>query len=318
MPDSQNSFLRKRRITSEDLQKLAESRHLYAVIDSCSVPLLPKKALELGIERAISLYRETPQQDFWDIAPYLVSVDKGFLEWLGAKSAKQGWGIFLASKEDLSTLRHHLRHFLKVREPEGEVWLFRFYDPRVLPHFFNGCSSNELRVFFGPVLAYGISDDAGAVSFYQEKQIAATPPLQPRYDLLFQLRDEHIRAMSPAIEADFRRRIKFHLRDEHGPAVEDMDERILEDRISLGLDRARTYGISSEVNLVTFVALMFEIAPEFDMQPTISRVLHDTQEEDVDVRMNSLFRVLSQNDWEEAERLKTPDSWEHLCNRAGR
>jgi hypothetical protein len=315
MANHQNPEIRERRLSDEDLQELAAGGHLYAVIDSCNVPMAPKKSLELGNDRAISLYRGSPEQDFWDVAPYLLKVDTGVLEWLRTNASKEGWGIFIASKADLGALRHHLRHFLKVQPPEGNVWFFRFYDPRVLRPFLPACSANELRMFFGPVLAYGIAEpDVKNATFFQPVQPrfgSEDPALLVKYSIIFSLRPQHVEALRAQAEASFRQRLIRHLRNERVPGVDELDDIRLEAKVCFGIDRARKYGFKWPVNFATFVAFMFRFAPNFDQHPHVRAVLTDSSV-DCEYRFNTLVQQITDSEWRQIVRDADQALWPHV------
>src|SRR6266568_1664913 len=150
MAEPQNPALRIEQVPLDHLRAIAESGELYAVADATDAPAVPRKVLELGPARAVSLYRGTAEEEFWDVAPYLMRVDPVVLDWIVSTLDKERWGIFAISKANLDTLRTHFRHFLKVQPPEGEPWFFRFYDPRVLERFLVTSSASELRTIFGP------------------------------------------------------------------------------------------------------------------------------------------------------------------------
>ena len=133
----------------------AASGRLYAVIDSCDEPSVPKKVAEVGPERAVSLYRGSAEEQYERIAPYLFKVDDGVFDWIEKKLWPSPWGIFAAADVSLEEMRTHFRHFLTVKGTDGKKYLFRFYDPRILPGFLQSCNSGELANFFGPVHAYG-------------------------------------------------------------------------------------------------------------------------------------------------------------------
>ena len=86
-------------------------------------------------------------------APYLVQLDhndadtRRFLEHAWGNC----WGVFLKCGAHANTLRHHLRKFLVVRDPEGRRLVFRYYDPRVLRIYLPTCTPEELGLFFGPI-----------------------------------------------------------------------------------------------------------------------------------------------------------------------
>ena len=141
-----------------DLRNLATKRQLYAILDACDAPAVPQKAKELGEENAVSLYRGEAEEDYWAIAPYLISVDSSVFDWIASTLWEQPWGIFVIAEANLQTLRSHFRKFLTVSLPDGEKVYFRFYDPRVVQQFLPTCNHAEIREFFGPVQFYGCGD----------------------------------------------------------------------------------------------------------------------------------------------------------------
>ena len=73
------------------------------------------------------------------------------------------WGVFLHSTAPLAELRRHFRRLLRVRDEQGRLLLFRFYDPRVLRVYLPTCTGDELDRFFGPVQRFCIESPGGAV-----------------------------------------------------------------------------------------------------------------------------------------------------------
>jgi hypothetical protein len=150
-----------------DLRNLASKRQLYAILDACDAPGVPQKARELGEENAVSLYRGEAEEDFWAIAPYLISVDSSVLDWIASTLWEQPWGIFVVAEVNFETLRTHFRKFLTVSLPDGEKVYFRFYDPRVIQQFLPTCNQAELAEFFGSVQKFGcgLAGQEGVVFF---------------------------------------------------------------------------------------------------------------------------------------------------------
>ena len=145
----------------EDWQREAASGHLFAVVDSCDEPCVPKKVAEAGPDRAISLYRGGNEEQYSNVAPYLFRVDQTIFDWIVKDLWAKPWGIFAFSSSGLEELRHHLRHFLTVKGTDGKKYLLRFYDPRILPAFVGSCNEMELKQFFGPVQKYGATKEGG-------------------------------------------------------------------------------------------------------------------------------------------------------------
>ena len=95
---------------------------------------------------------------YWAIAPYLVRVDPGVLEWIVETLWQEPWGIFIISSSNLEALRKHFRKFLTAEGPGGEEWYFRFYDPRVFEIFLSTCDDAQLAEVFVAVEAYGVAN----------------------------------------------------------------------------------------------------------------------------------------------------------------
>lgn len=307
MLEHQKSVFRVRETSADDLRRLAASGHLFAIVDSCRVPFAPKKAAEIGEERAISLYRETTDQGFWDVAPYLFIVDLEVLDWVSEIGATEGWGVFIVSKANIGALRHHFRHFLKVQAPAGEIWYFRFYDPRVLKPFISACTSQELAIFFGSVAAYGIREpQAESALFFQE--VAAKPTVPPSQSLMFRIKESHLAALEPVAEASFLTRLVDYVRREFPAVVEELPAGTLSGRVRIGVERARSFGIEEYQNIALFVALMFEFAPNFDQHPHINQLLLDPAILP-EKRMSAVVDEISDEEWDQVEASRDGQSW---------
>lgn len=60
------------------------------------------------------------------------------------------WGLFLTT-DNPTRQRDHLRRWLKVSDEAGRRYLFRFYDPRVLPAWLKSATTKRFARFFGPI-----------------------------------------------------------------------------------------------------------------------------------------------------------------------
>ncbi len=312
MPEQQNPALRIEQASLDHLRAIAESGELYAVADATDAPAVPKKVLELGPQRAVSLYRGTAEEQFWDVAPYLMHVDPPVLDWILSTLDKTRWGIFVVSKANLDTLRTHFRHFLKVQSPEGEIWHFRFYDPRVLGPFLQCSQPPELRQIFGQVTAIGLIGPDDAVSMLGERpknSAAIVDSKGPHFGVHFALRPEHLKAFQPQAEADFVNRLVQHLRDGSVGEAPALTNEVLIARVQAGIARARRYGLARESKLAAFVALMFEFAPNFDENPRIQAILRNAQVPP-DEKIYEVVDRTSEEDWAMVEQSSNPSAWQ--------
>lgn len=125
---------------------------------------------------------------------------------------------------------------------------------------------------------------------------------------MIQIRPEQIRAFDASVEDSLVSRIVQHLRAHHGDAVGQLPDDGLRDMVAQGLKRARKYGLAWESSLTTFVALMFEIAPNFDEHPAFQRILRDPSVPP-DHRMDALGARITDAQWEQAEALHDSAAW---------
>lgn len=102
---------------------------------------------------------------------------------------------------------------------------------------------------------------------------------------MIKLRSEQLDHMQQQDPERFVAQIAEHLRELHETTFPDST---LQRMVKLGLARARSHGLHSDAQLLAFVSLMYEIAPNFDQQPLIRRILEDTSQP-IDVRWELLF-----------------------------
>jgi hypothetical protein len=101
------------------------------------------------------------------VAPYLAQADEALVGWIAETLWARPWGLFAVAEADLRAVRKHFRKFLMVQDPEGEAMYFRYYDPRVIKTFLFSCNEEELAEFYGPLSAYGVSEEEpGQVSLF--------------------------------------------------------------------------------------------------------------------------------------------------------
>lgn len=184
-----------RSIDMDRLQRWAAGGVLYAVLDACDAPAVPSVVKSLGPDRGTCLYQGHAAENFGNKAPYFVRVDSALLAWIAQLPEGQPWGCFAASTAGFAALRHHLRKFLTVASPEGERWLFRYYDPRLLPIFLSSCSAEELNAFFGPVDVFvvGHPKEPACQAYYRPPESVAASAPRPVGER-FRLREAHVAA----------------------------------------------------------------------------------------------------------------------------
>ena len=127
----------------------------FALLDGASVPDLPGRLHEDAPDH-VCLFRGSLEPDMAEVAPYLVELEPNspFSGWVLEEGWGSHWGVFAVSDAGLRALRRHFRTFTMVRDPEGKLLYFRYYDPRVLRAFLPMCNEKEMNTVFGPVGAF--------------------------------------------------------------------------------------------------------------------------------------------------------------------
>jgi hypothetical protein len=123
----------------------------YIVIDSARIGISIKDILALSNKKD-SLFSGKSKYDLEFVAPYLCQFDKGskLFNWVSENHENRDKLIFLYSAAPFEVLLAHLKKFIIVTASE-EQFYFRFYDPQVIQIFLPTCTSEQLRIFFGPV-----------------------------------------------------------------------------------------------------------------------------------------------------------------------
>ncbi|HTK26661.1 MAG TPA: hypothetical protein VL327_08890 [Pyrinomonadaceae bacterium] len=122
------------------------------------------------------------------------------------------------------------------------------------------------------------------------------------------VRREQLDVMQAVAEANFERQLARHLRESYPQsivklpdggefAVGDLLEDTLTHLIRIGIAKARRYEMSQQSSIASFVALMFDVAPNFD-EHRLCEVLFGDEEKPPDARMEDILTVLTEKNWE--------------------
>jgi hypothetical protein len=107
-----------------------------------------------------------------------------------------------------------------------------------------------------------------------------------------------------------------HVKQECPGDVCGIDPVSLREMVTNGLTRARSYDLEKPQYLTAFVAIMFDISPNFDEQPNIQQALRD-QSTPIEQRFNTMIECVPDKAWEEAEKNQNYDAWFHKLKNQG-
>ena len=114
------------------------------------------------------------------------------------------------------------------------------------------------------------------------------------------IKKEQIQNFIAENEADLTRLIRQIMRECCPARVENYSDKLLDGMIKLGIERAKKYEFEQAETIVSFVTVMFEIAPNFDEQPLIKEVLADANHP-IDERFLQLWERVDEKNWQAAE-----------------
>ena len=151
-----------------DAESDAHPRNAFAVVDLARDPHIHSLVLASAPHFVcVENGRMTREQQ--EVAPYLVRVQpRGPLlrRWLDDGWGRS-WGVLAVPAETLSLerLRRHFEGLLRVRTPDDETVIFRYYDPRVFRAFLPTCTPEQLDEVFGPIAEFWVEAAGGDALF---------------------------------------------------------------------------------------------------------------------------------------------------------
>lgn len=125
---------------------------LFALLDAAQSPAV-LALLRLHTSPFVCLYSGQSASTMASVAPYLVELshERALVEPLLQEGTGKHWGFFFSGSQSLDAWRVHFRKYLLAKVPDGRTMLFRFYDPRILASFLDGCSVAERGAFLSGI-----------------------------------------------------------------------------------------------------------------------------------------------------------------------
>ncbi|PVM83802.1 hypothetical protein [Caulobacter endophyticus] len=125
---------------------------------------------------------------------------------------------------------------------------------------------------------------------------------------MIRISEDQWRALAAACGPPVATIVLESLRENHADLIDGLDRVSLDDMIANALARAGRHRLSEIEDLVLFAELSFAIAPNFDEQPEIARLLRDHARRPGLV-MGAVVDAASEAAWERAERDYDPRAW---------
>ena len=122
------------------------------------------------------------------------------------------------------------------------------------------------------------------------------------------IRETQLSELRQSVEPDFCRQICEYLRGRYNATVSKYDDKLLEQMVGSGVERARRHGLIMQSNITFFVTLMFEFAPNFDEHSRI-REIFSNKYRTPDQNVDTIPQSVSEEDWTEIEQMSDDSAW---------
>ena len=247
--------------------------HLYVVADSRGNPGFNKLLEQVPGLQWASLWRDSAIETYSDVAPYLFAIERGALDdarSLPHRLIRRIWRedpahqmlTWMWSPFSIEVLGEHYRRYCTYALPDRRQFYLHFYDNRILARLREVWTPAEQAAFIGPCAEIWYTDRLlGDVTWTNESVVRtdaseAVPPLSS---------EQH----HQLIELGYPDKLALHLRTTCGVRLDHLTPDQLYRSVSGLLERAGTYRIRLEGDLLTYVMCGVLSAPNFDEHPEI-------------------------------------------------
>jgi hypothetical protein len=125
---------------------------------------------------------------------------------------------------------------------------------------------------------------------------------------MIQIRRDQMDAFQRKLDERLVRELSSILRSDRPDLTAGLAEDTLRHRVSRGVDRGRSHGLTEEGSLLAFVTMMLQFGPRFDEHPRIARVLSEARPAP-DALMAVLTLLVPDRVWEELAILARGYGW---------
>lgn len=122
------------------------------------------------------------------------------------------------------------------------------------------------------------------------------------------IREQQIQHFIAADEPALVRLIRQVVRETNPERVRDYSDQTLDSMANIGIQRAKSHGLELAEDITAFVALMFDLAPNFDKQKDIEKILNDKTYSPAE-NVRYLWERVPEKAWKEAEGLYDVKIW---------
>lgn len=253
-------------------------RSAYGIVDSLAVESIPD-----GLSRPVALVPAWLRGQDGQL-PGLVRLATLTMEQIGlltdcmdrevAANEMPSIATFIATEADEPTIRSHMVSRMTLYQA-GRRALLRFSDPRVMLQLSWMLSSEELAWLFGPVDKYFVWVPGGWHGIERPMAVSATRPPSDWSAL------RRIGLINEVL-------VEVRHSDDYRALV------IVSQCIDQALQRAERYGLLEEEDQIAFAKHAVTIHPDFDLHPTITRLIAAL---DIETCYRDSVSLLGDDEW---------------------
>ena len=122
------------------------------------------------------------------------------------------------------------------------------------------------------------------------------------------IREKQIQHFIAQDEPALVRVIRQIIREANPERVSGYSDQLLDSMIRIGIERAKSHELALAEDIAGFVAVMFEVAPNFDKQKDIEQILNETAVSPNE-RLRLIWDRVSDEAWKEAESIYDIKVW---------
>lgn len=313
--------------------------NLFAIIDASRDPTMIPAALEGMTDHCTCLYQGKAREDYGDYAPWLVELrpDEGVLDWVMEEVYGRRRCLFFSSSRSLEQNATHFRKFIKIRNAEGELIFFRFFDPLIFTAFVDVFSKEQREAFFegieaivaefsrfilttnrldaegGIVRRVTVAPGENPADNQQPDPREAVIAL-PTTDLTGTAARPFFAFSKEQLEAPYQRNrvlmidsIVNYLHELFPDSKDQFTLPHMQMMAEAAIIQAAKYNIVTEAEVCAFAALMWRYAPNFDDVPALRNVL----ERDIpaEEKIEKLYTGVPERQWAAATRNRDEERW---------
>ena len=126
------------------------------------------------------------------------------------------------------------------------------------------------------------------------------------------IRKSQMEALQDAADKQFVHRVMEYLREHEPGEVAALTDAVLEERVRFAMGRAHAYGFTWQSAIVGFVAMMFQVGPDFERHPAFAKALESQRnsgETNEDDRMVLIFEHVTDEEWDDAQAKSDATCW---------